>query len=170
MTEGDDVYKEETEKPMEVEPTQEYEAPDQTYTEGNYDNYDPNYEQTPVTGEAEYANQEYEPNYEQPAGYTEGQYENYEQQPQYDNYPQQYADPNAQYEGQYENYATDGNYQEGYETTQQSQEYAPQTEGVSQDYVSPNEEVRQASQDVLPNSRTESRRSNSPKDNIPSQS
>lgn len=166
--EVDDVYKDNIEKPMEVEHTQEYEATDQDYTAGNYENYDANYEQPEVTAKSEYPNQEYEQNYEEPT-YTEGQYENYEQQPQYDNYPQQYTDPNAQYEGQYENYAADGNYQvEGYENTQQNQEYAPQNV-EAQDYVSQNEEVRPESQDVLPNTFTEIK-SSSPKDNIPSQS
>ncbi|KAL0810431.1 hypothetical protein ABMA28_010571 [Loxostege sticticalis] len=157
-------YKDDVEKPMEVEQTQEYAATDKNYGEGNYDQYDQNYEQTPVTDENEYQNQ----GYEQPA-YAEGQYENYEQQPQYDgNYPQEYADPNAQYEGQYENYATDGNYQgeQSYDTTQQSEEYLPQNQ-ESQEYVAQNQDV---SQEVAPNTRVESKQSVSPVENIPSQS
>ncbi|XP_028161481.1 serologically defined colon cancer antigen 8 homolog [Ostrinia furnacalis] len=168
MEDVDDVkLTTDAEKPMEVEQPQEYEATNQNYAEGNYEQYDQNYEQGPVTSENEYQNQGYEQNYEQPA-YTEGQYENYEQQPQYEGeYPQQYTDPNAQYENQYENYATDGNYQseQSYDNTQ-NQDYLPQNLEGSQEYE-PNQDP---SQDVAPNTRVESQRNVSPKENIPSQS
>ncbi|XP_075987865.1 serologically defined colon cancer antigen 8 homolog [Anticarsia gemmatalis] len=110
----------EQEKPMEVEPSQEYENT-------NYQ-YEQTYEPTPETGDAQYENQ-YDANYEQP--YVEPQqYENYEQ------YPQQYTDPNAQYDQQYETYPTEGNYEgdPNYDATQ----YAP---GYQSDQV-PEQEVK----------------------------
>ncbi|RVE44965.1 hypothetical protein evm_010390 [Chilo suppressalis] len=153
---------ESNEKPMEVENVQEYQGTDQNNTDGNYVNYEGN------EGN-QYQGQEYDQNYEQPA-YTGEQYGNYEENQQYDNYPQQYVDPNAQYEGQYENYAADGTYQDD-QNYDQSQ-YIPQVEipeAVSQDHVPQNPESNQASQDVQPNMRPESRRTVSPNDKLPSQ-